>query len=376
MSVEPDGPLFRRDADPVHFDKQDDNAALRTFSAAAVDFNVRHHPDRLGTITVLFLFGEACDAYENREISHLERIKMVLRMKAFLDLWKCFLAKAGYSKSRHYLSSQADDIANILVNALLGLIYIHRDKLSGRHPLLPWLHASAMCEHVFGECRKLIKAFTYLDFLYMIPKLLALLRAANIFDYTTRAKARASGYAHTYFSTDDGLINLVLLSIFPSDAEIRTAAAAAWEEAKSLWFALGISPSDILPTADDAPPIVTLPGINSWFDSSSSFPGSNPTPVATNLSAATDPHSESEEDVTDDEVDEEIHAMQILEEVMAVEIDRGSAPLRPRKDEDQMAALLCAAAAIDAEKAQLLSVLLPFYGSNSDSTVFSQGKLC
>jgi len=59
-------PLYRWD---VHkLDRQDDNAVARLFSAATIEFLVEHHPDHLGEIIYLFVFGELIDAYQNRTL--------------------------------------------------------------------------------------------------------------------------------------------------------------------------------------------------------------------------------------------------------------------------------------------------------------------
>ena len=87
-------PLFSRDVTKV--DRQDDNAAVRLFSADVLKYLADNHPDYVGEIVYLFVFGELIDAYQNRSIQHLERIKLVLRAKYFLDSWKAFLSACGY----------------------------------------------------------------------------------------------------------------------------------------------------------------------------------------------------------------------------------------------------------------------------------------
>jgi hypothetical protein len=132
------------------------------------------------------------------------------------------------------------------------------------YPLLPWLHSSETCEHIFAECRKLIKDFTFLDFLYMVSRLHILIRSAVKYCHSSDPKARAAGYAHTYF--DSRHIDLAQLSIFPTDAEIDVATKEAWEEANSLFVLLGVSPSD-LKAAELRPEKPHLPSVDSWFDS-------------------------------------------------------------------------------------------------------------
>jgi len=171
-------------------DRQDDNAATRITSSGAVAYIAKYHPDRLGFVIYLFIFGELVDAYQNRKISHLERIKMALRARFFCEMWRSFLHAAGYSESRHYISREFSDIMQTLVDGLISLVIVYRDHLGDEiYPLMPWLHSSETCEHLFAECRKLIKDFTFLDFLYMIPRLTILIRMAVKLGHTTSPNA-------------------------------------------------------------------------------------------------------------------------------------------------------------------------------------------
>ncbi|KAH7912049.1 hypothetical protein BJ138DRAFT_1005353, partial [Hygrophoropsis aurantiaca] len=236
-AIPPDGtrgPLYHRDVEKL--DRQDDNAATRLFSAGVMDFMVKKYPHRIGQIAYLFIFGELVDAYQNRKISHCERIKMVLRARFFLEMWRSFIDAAGYAPNRHYISHEAHDIMHIL--------------------------------HVFAECRKLVKDFTYLDFLYMIPRLMVLIRTAVNFCHSNDPRARASGYAHTYFDATDA--DLVTLAMFPTDDEINEIAQFAYQESTELFSLLGVLPQDFL-SSGDAHQVTRLPGISSWF-----YPGKDP----------------------------------------------------------------------------------------------------
>jgi hypothetical protein len=95
----------------------------------------------------------------------------MLRAKYFLESWEAFLNACGYRKDRYFISREAADILRFIIDGFIALVVIHRDHVPGRVPLLPWLHSSEACEHVFGEARHVVKDFTYLDFIYMLPKL-------------------------------------------------------------------------------------------------------------------------------------------------------------------------------------------------------------
>ncbi|KAI0324088.1 hypothetical protein GY45DRAFT_1228539, partial [Cubamyces sp. BRFM 1775] len=172
------------------------------------------------------------------KLCHAEHIKMALRTRFFLDGWQAYLKAADYHKSHHFIFHKAADICSILIDDLIGLIVVYHDHLRQDTPipLLPWLHSSEVCEHVFAECHKLVKDFTYLDFIYMIPRLHVLL--CSIIRFASDLKVHTSGYAYSYFNTDS--INLASLVTFPSDDKIQQAACDVWQEAKSLLVLVGI----------------------------------------------------------------------------------------------------------------------------------------
>ncbi|KAL7281612.1 hypothetical protein ACG7TL_004929 [Trametes sanguinea] len=328
VAFSPGSPLYHRDVEKL--DRQDDNAATRLYTSATLDHIIDRFPEYLGLIVYLFVFGELVDAYQNRSISHQERIKMVLRAKFFLDFWQKFLKKAGYPEQRYCISREAIDICNILVDGLIALVIIHRDYMGERaHPLLLWLLSTEICEHVFGECRKLVKDFTFLDFLYMVPRLSVLIRSACRFAQTSDPGARASGYAHTYF--DHGDANLAFLSVFPSDIDITDATQEAWDEACNLWDLLGVNPPDLFSASTAAggapgPQATILPSITSWFS-----PGE-------------DPVYDDLYDPLDDDCDaEEPSESDVLQQLIDAEQD---APLRTAVTEDRMRSLTCAAIAL------------------------------
>lgn len=240
LANEKDTPLYWRDVDRM--DRQDDRASARLFSASFFEYCIKR-TSHVALPIYLFVFGELIDAYENRHIPHIDRIKMVLRMQFFKSIWKSFLQRARYPAMRYFISAAADDIIDTLVDGLLGLIYIYRDHLDKSYPLLPWMHGSEANEHIFGLLRSLVTDFTMLDVLQLIPKLhvrlLAACRAKNI---KVDFQRTAAGYSHTYFDADD--LPLGILSEFPSDNEIACAATAAFSEANALWDLLGFYDTD------------------------------------------------------------------------------------------------------------------------------------
>ena len=234
-------PLYHRDVQKM--DRQDDNAATRLFSAATLEFVRKHHPDRIGFAVYLFVMGEVIDAYQSRSISHCERLRMAFRCRYFLRLWRRLLQAGQYPEAKYYISREANDILEKLIDGLLGLIYVYRDKFQGRYPLLPWLHSTEICEHVFAECRKLIKDFTHLNFLFITVRLHTLLRASLALSRGTDPKARANGYSHSFLDPETARVES--LTVFPDDEEIKVVVGQAWDEAVALLSLVGIEADDI-----------------------------------------------------------------------------------------------------------------------------------
>ncbi|KAJ7757929.1 hypothetical protein B0H16DRAFT_1822598 [Mycena metata] len=257
LAMQPGSPMYPRDWKSSV--RMDDPAAACLSSADTLQQAAENPTQNLGLVVYLFVFGELIDAWQSRTLSHHERAKIAMRTRLFLQTWRTYLKKAGYSEARHFISKEAFDIFEILVNGILGLIVIHRDHL-GDHPcpLLPWLVASEPNEHTFSGIRDVSEDFTLAEAILTVPKLRAKMQGAVRTPLkTSDFKKRASGYSHTYFTPED--INLALLRQFPTDVELSTAYAIAIEENDCLWSLLGIHPHDIAGVPDPGRALVAQP---------------------------------------------------------------------------------------------------------------------
>ncbi|KAJ7036260.1 hypothetical protein C8F04DRAFT_1258120 [Mycena alexandri] len=177
---------FKQDVDQVedmekckNRDLMDDAAAARLSSADTLEQAVQDPTKNLGLFVYLFIFGDLINAYQSRTMSHHERAKIAIRTRLFLQTWCLYLQKAGYSEARHFISKEAFNIFEILVNGILGLIVIHRDHLGDNScPLLPRFVASEPNEHAFAGLRDVSKDFTLQEAILIVPKLRAKMQAA------------------------------------------------------------------------------------------------------------------------------------------------------------------------------------------------------
>ena len=144
-------PLYKCNVEKL--DRQDDNAAAQLFSSHVLKYLANNHPEYIGEIVYLFIFGELVNAYQSRSILHYEQVKLVLCACYFLDAWETFLDISNYKRSQYFLSREAVDIACIIIEGYIALLVIHPDHIPGIFPLLPWLHSTEACEHAFSEAQ-------------------------------------------------------------------------------------------------------------------------------------------------------------------------------------------------------------------------------
>ncbi|KAG8750738.1 hypothetical protein FRC11_010105 [Ceratobasidium sp. 423] len=271
MAMDPGSTLHRRDVEKL--DRQDDNSAECLFNAPTLLYISKVKPHNKALAVYLYVFGELCDAYQSRHITHSERFKMVMHARFFMENWRKYLLSTGYSHARYFISDVAYKILNELIDGLVLLIFVHRDHMPVKTPLLPWLHLTEACEHLFGKMRKLVADFTHLDFIFAAPKLRVLLRASyqnhssGLLSMQPKPQ-KATGYSHTYM--DSSGLKLKTLTIYPSDAELSQLTLLAHTEALELSSFLKCNVevsqdfrvfSNLEPSE---PEIIILPGIDSF----------------------------------------------------------------------------------------------------------------
>lgn len=258
IALDHSGPLYERDV--IKYDKQDDNAASRLFSAELLRYASQNPREHLGIVVYIFVFSDFIDAYQSRTMPHQQCIQIAIRTLLFLETWRLFLKKQGYIEDKHFISRAAYDIAKTLAKGLLGLVIIHRDHLPSPTPLLTWKHVSEGNERHYANMRVMIPDFTVLQSILMAPKLHTLASASSQHRFSKAGyKKTVNGYQHTNL-LEEG-IDYELLKAFSSDAEFTEAYRAAVEENDTLWTLVGLHPAMIL--SAPMPSIQSMPVDNS-----------------------------------------------------------------------------------------------------------------
>lgn len=254
IAEHPSGPLFLRDV--VGLDRQDDRAAERFTSSSTLKHIVDHAPDDLGLAIYAFITGEMVDAWQNRTLSYIQRARMVFRARFFFTTWAAHIdAHPNYSQHTQFISRESFDIfVHGICDSLLSLIVSYRDFYPS-YPLLPWLHSTECCEHIFGIARYIKEDFSIGDFMQILPKLVCLIQGdfGNL-SPQEQANKTAAGYHHTYFKSDD--VDLNDMHHWPSDEDLQLAASAATNDVIDLMALLGIDARSLQPksSSPDASP--------------------------------------------------------------------------------------------------------------------------
>lgn len=231
-------PLYRRDVEGM--DRQDDRACRRLLSAEFLKHLSESSDNRFRGLQVyLFVIGETLDAWQHRALLPVQRVRIVLRTLFFFRAWHAHTKlHPEHTVDRNLVSREFLDIVEIECQSLIGLILVYRDFYE-RHPLLPWLHSTEVCEHLFGMLRQLKNDFDYGDLLFLMPKLRTLLLGDQDDTFVQASEsATASGSLHTYFDVNG--LDLNALQYWPSDEAMNDAATAAWREAETLLVHVGI----------------------------------------------------------------------------------------------------------------------------------------
>ncbi|KDQ15595.1 hypothetical protein BOTBODRAFT_43915 [Botryobasidium botryosum FD-172 SS1] len=187
-----------------------------------------HFPTHEALSSTLHMLGGLFNAWTLYAVGHLERIQLALRARMFLTLWRTHIIEhEHHSLSIHFISPAAYNVLLALCDSLIMLILVYRDHFPS-HPLLPWLHSTDRCEHVFALLRSHKSDFNHSDFLQFMPKVMTAMTAHY----------RSGERAYNGVGLDG------VLKTWPTDLEIDRAYDTAIAEAKFVLANLGVRPAD------------------------------------------------------------------------------------------------------------------------------------
>lgn len=181
LLIHPESPMYKSDI--YKLDHQDDGAAYQIFCLKTLkcyfDSNNKIKPEFEGTFIYLFIIGmfskisnkiwikidyllfidigKLVDSYLNRNITPIERIRMVM-ISFFLRIWRFYINTLArkhpefISPNQNFIASQIFAILTSLAETIVLLVKAHRDFYN-QYPLISWIHRSEMCEHFFRAAR-------------------------------------------------------------------------------------------------------------------------------------------------------------------------------------------------------------------------------
>ncbi|RHZ82106.1 hypothetical protein Glove_114g59 [Diversispora epigaea] len=260
--------------DVIKLDRQDDGAAYRSFCHQNLAQCLNGKEIKEG------YEGELVDSYLNREICPIERMRMCMMAYFFLRLWHFHIDTMAH-KYPHYISvrenfmaTQSYSIFSSLSESMMILIKAHREYYS-EFPLIPWMHGSEACEHVFGIARQICTDFDFAELLQMVSKISHYFKSTKTDNISIeREKSVRDGYIFDYNKenlTEDIISNLTR---WPSDSEISRAIRQSRQLACELAEHLNMLMPDNLPI-ENLQPIVIIEMDNDPEISVSFFEDSN-----------------------------------------------------------------------------------------------------
>ncbi|RHZ57145.1 hypothetical protein Glove_393g21 [Diversispora epigaea] len=247
----PTSVLYKNDV--IKLDRQDDRAAYRSFCYHNLAQCLNKNEIKKGYesfFIYLFVLGELVDSYLNREICPVERIRMCMTAYFFLRLWRYHIETMTRNYSNFMFIQQ-----NFMAIQIL-LVKSHREYYP-EFPLLPWMHGSEACEHVFGIARQIRTDFDFAELLQMISKISHYsksIRTSNLLD--EKEKSVREGYIVDY--NKGNLNNNIIsnLTTWPSDLEITRTIRQSRQLACELAEYLNMLMSDSLPIGNLQPIIL------------------------------------------------------------------------------------------------------------------------
>ncbi|PKB98260.1 hypothetical protein RhiirA5_431673 [Rhizophagus irregularis] len=208
----------------------DDGAAYRAFYfhnlAQCLNNQNETKEGYEGFFVYLFILGELVDSYLNREICPIERIRMCMMAYFFLQLWQyhieCMSHEYPYFMSikENFIAAQSFSIFNSLSESMVLLIKSHQEYYSD-FPLIPWMHGSEACEHIFGIARQIRADFDFAEMLQMITKISHYTKSLRTNNITfNKEKSVREGYLFDYNEGNLTVDMISNLTKWPSDLDI------------------------------------------------------------------------------------------------------------------------------------------------------------
>ena len=150
-----------RQKDLSHKDKQNFDAVTRITSLSVLKL-LEKFPDAKGTLKYLQLLRNFMDAFLDKCLLPLERIKKVWNAIFLLRYWHRWLClNKKFTVRENFITSNANCGVELNGHALIILLILMRDVIpNGNELFCPWLLGSQPCEQTFRAARSMTGTFS------------------------------------------------------------------------------------------------------------------------------------------------------------------------------------------------------------------------
>ena len=144
-----------------HKDKQNFDAVTHITSASVLQL-LKEIPDAKGTFKYLQILRSFMDAFLDKHLSPLERIKKAWYTIFFYRYWYRWLClQKKFSAKNNFITENAQSGVELKGHALVTLLIMLRDRIpNGTELFCPWLLGSQPCEQAFRAARSMTGTFS------------------------------------------------------------------------------------------------------------------------------------------------------------------------------------------------------------------------
>ena len=228
-----------REKDVNHKDRQNFDAVLHITTESVISL-VSKCPSAKGTATYLQIIKNVVDAFLDKGLEPLSRVKKIWFVVFFVRYWRWWLLQnPNYTLGSNFITTNAYVCIELNAHALITLILTLRE--SNHEEFLPWLLGSQSCEKIFRSARSMSSTFSTIINFGMLGLIRRLHRLHTQLCLQSEASKTGIKYPNTHAHRHKEGHNVPQQPKLPTNEEITMAVEKAKIEAQTLVETLGMA---------------------------------------------------------------------------------------------------------------------------------------